>query len=159
MKNLLGIDGTEEKLEELENAKIELLPTLAIDYVRVGPYIRNTLAADKNNSRSEALIDIYRVMRPVEPPILETADGLFQGLFFDPDRYDLSSVGRVKMNSRLELETEDSVRILRREDLLKVVKILVDLKDGRGDIDDIDHLGNRRVRSVGELMENQYRIG
>ena len=154
-----GDEITEEKLAELEDAKIEVLSTLAIDYVRVGPYIRNTLAADKNNSREEALIDIYRVMRPGEPPILETADGLFQGLFFDPDRYDLSSVGRVKMNSRLELETEDSVRILRREDLLKVVKILVDLKDGRGDIDDIDHLGNRRVRSVGELMENQYRIG
>ncbi|MBT7571687.1 MAG: DNA-directed RNA polymerase subunit beta, partial [Rhodospirillaceae bacterium] len=107
----------------------------------------------------EALIDIYRVMRPGEPPILDTADALFDGLFFDSDRYDLSSVGRVKMNSRLGFETEDTVRTLRREDIMEVVKILVELKDGKGDIDDIDHLGNRRVRSVGELMENQYRIG
>ena len=98
-------------------------------------------------------------MRPGEPPILETADALFHGLFFDEDRYDLSSVGRVKMNSRLEIDADDSERVLRQEDVLKVVKVLVDLRDGKGDIDDIDHLGNRRVRSVGELMENQYRIG
>ena len=135
------------------------VPTLAIDHVNVGPYIRNTLAADKNASREEALVDIYRVMRPGEPPILETADTLFQGLFFNADRYDLSSVGRVKMNSRLNFETDDGIRTLRREDILEVVKILVGLKDGKGDIDDIDHLGNRRVRSVGELMENQYRVG
>ena len=135
------------------------VPTLAIDHVNVGPYIRNTLAADKNSSREEALVDIYRVMRPGEPPILETADSLFQGLFFNSDRYDLSSVGRVKMNSRLNFETDDGIRTLRREDILEVVKILVGLKDGKGDIDDIDHLGNRRVRSVGELMENQYRVG
>jgi len=121
--------------------------------------MRNTLAADKNANREEALIDIYRVMRPGEPPTLETAEALFNGLFFDPDRYDLSSVGRVKMNSRLELETDDKVRVLRKEDILAILKTLVELKDGKGDIDDIDHLGNRRVRSVGELMENQYRIG
>ena len=154
-----GEEITEEKLVELEEAKFEILPTLSIDHIRVGSYIRNTLAVDKNNSREDALIDMYRVMRPGEPPILDTADALFQGLFFDSDRYDLSSVGRVKMNSRLEFDTDDSVRVLRREDILKVVKILVDLKDGRGEIDDIDHLGNRRVRSVGELMENQYRVG
>ena len=154
-----GDEVTEEILEELDAAKIIEVPTLAIDHVKAGPYIRNTLAADKNSNRDEALIDIYRVMRPGEPPIIETADSLFQGLFFNSDRYDLSSVGRVKMNSRLQQETEDTVRVLRREDIMQVVKILVDLKNGKGDIDDIDHLGNRRVRSVGELMENQYRIG
>ena len=98
-------------------------------------------------------------MRPGEPPTLETAEALFKGLFFDPERYDLSAVGRVKMNSRLGFVTDDSVRMLRKEDILAVVKVLVDLKDGRGEIDDIDHLGNRRVRSVGELLENQYRVG
>ena len=154
-----GDEITEEILEELDTAKISQIPTLAIDHVNVGPYIRNTLAADKNSNREEALVDIYRVMRPGEPPIIETADALFHGLFFDSDRYDLSAVGRVKMNSRLEQKTDDTVRVLRREDIMEVIKILVDLKNGRGEIDDIDHLGNRRVRSVGELMENQYRIG
>ena len=96
---------------------------------------------------------------PGEPPTLETAEALFNGLFFDSERYDLSAVGRVKMNSRLSLETADTVRVLRKEDILAILKVLVELKDGRGEIDDIDHLGNRRVRSVGELMENQYRVG
>src|SRR5208282_5274690 len=123
------------------------------------PYIRNTMAADKNSTREEALIDIYRVMRPGEPPTLESAEALFHGLFFQIDRYDLSPVGRVKMNSRLNFKTDDQVRVLRKEDILKIISIMCDLKDGRGEIDDIDHLGNRRVRSVGELMENQYRIG
>ena len=98
-------------------------------------------------------------MRPGEPPTLETAEALFNSLFFDSERYDLSAVGRVKMNSRLGLDTDDTVRVLRKEDILAILKVLVDLKDGRGEIDDIDHLGNRRVRSVGELMENQYRVG
>ena len=98
-------------------------------------------------------------MRPGEPPTLETAEALFHGLFFDSERYDLSSVGRVKMNARLGQEVEDSVRVLRKQDILEIMKILTDLKDGKGEIDDIDHLGNRRVRSVGELMENQYRVG
>ena len=121
--------------------------------------MRNTLFSDKNTNRDEALIDIYRVMRPGEPPTLETAEALFHGLFFDSERYDLSSVGRVKMNARLGQEVEDSVRVLRKQDILEIMKILTDLKDGKGEIDDIDHLGNRRVRSVGELMENQYRVG
>jgi DNA-directed RNA polymerase subunit beta len=121
--------------------------------------MRNTLATDKNASREEALIDIYRVMRPGEPPTLETAEALFKGLFFDSERYDLSAVGRVKMNSRLGLRTEDTVRTLRKQDILSILRVLVQLKDGKGEIDDIDHLGNRRVRSVGELMENQYRVG
>ncbi|MEE3050854.1 MAG: DNA-directed RNA polymerase subunit beta [Pseudomonadota bacterium] len=154
-----GGEITEETMEVLDNAKINEIVTLAIDHVNVGPYIRNTLAVDKNTNREEALIDIYRVMRPGEPPTLETAETLFGSLFFDSDRYDLSAVGRVKMNSRLGFETEDSVRVLRKVDILEVVRTMVELKDGRGEIDDIDHLGNRRVRSVGELMENQYRIG
>ncbi len=147
-------------LSELANVGIVELPTLAIDHINIGPYIRNTLAADKNSTREEALIDIYRVMRPGEPPTLETAEALFKGLFFDSERYDLSAVGRVKMNSRLSFDdVADTIRVLRKEDILGVVKVLTDLKDGRGEIDDIDHLGNRRVRSVGELMENQYRLG
>jgi len=155
----IGNEITEDILETLEAAKIKSIDTLAIDHVNVGPYIRNTLAIDKNVTREEALIDIYRVMRPGEPPTLETAQALFNSMFFDSERYDLSNVGRVKMNARLGFETDDELRVLRKEDILGVVKTLVDLKDGRGQIDDIDHLGNRRVRSVGELMENQYRVG
>jgi DNA-directed RNA polymerase subunit beta len=146
-------------LAQLSGAGIDEIPVLDIDHVTVGPYIRNTLALDKNATREDALIDIYRVMRPGEPPTLETAEALFASLFLDPERYDLSAVGRVKLNSRLTLHTDDSVRTLRKIDILSILKVLVDLKDGRGEIDDIDHLGNRRVRSVGELMENQYRVG
>jgi DNA-directed RNA polymerase subunit beta len=154
-----GDEIDEEKLAIVIDAGVKSFKTLAIDHNNVGPYIRNTLAVDKNRSREEALMDIYRVMRPGEPPTLETAEAMFQSLFFDVERYDLSAVGRVKMNARLGVEGEDSLRVLRRQDIMAVVKTLVDLKDGRGEIDDIDHLGNRRVRSVGELMENQYRIG
>lgn len=142
----------------LENGGNEV-EVLDIDHVNVGAYIRNTLAIDKNESRQDALFDIYRVMRPGEPPTLETAEAMFRSLFFDSERYDLSAVGRVKMNMRLELDAEDTVRVLRKEDILAVVKTLVELRDGKGEIDDIDNLGNRRVRSVGELMENQYRVG
>ena len=134
-------------------------PVLDIDHVEVGAYIRNTMAVDKNISRDTALLDIYRVMRPGEPPTLEAAEALFESLFFDSERYDLSAVGRVKMNMRLDLDAPDTHRTLRKEDILSVVQTLVSLRDGRGDIDDIDNLGNRRVRSVGELMENQYRVG
>ncbi|HRJ13117.1 MAG TPA: DNA-directed RNA polymerase subunit beta, partial [Alphaproteobacteria bacterium] len=154
--------GNELTLDELKSisasgvANIELL---AIDHNNVGSYIRDTLAIDRNATREEALIDIYRVMRPGEPPTLEPAEQLFSQLFFDAERYDLSPVGRVKMNARLGFETEDQVRVLRKEDVLAILKILHDLKDGRGEVDDIDNLGNRRVRSVGELMENQFRIG
>jgi len=142
----------------IEHAGNELV-LLDIDHINVGPYIRNTLAVDKNSSREEALFDIYRVMRPGEPPTIESAEAMFHSLFFDSERYDLSAVGRVKMNMRMDLDAEDTVRILRKDDILAVVRALVDLRDGRGEIDDIDHLGNRRVRSVGELMENQYRLG
>ncbi|PHR92454.1 MAG: DNA-directed RNA polymerase subunit beta [Robiginitomaculum sp.] len=148
-----------EILEQINEAGITSLSVLNIDHINVGPFIRNTLAADKNDCRDGALVDIYRVMRPGEPPTPETADALFQSLFFESDRYDLSAVGRVKMNMRLNLECDDEIRVLRKEDLLAVVDTLVKLKDGIGQTDDIDNLGNRRVRSVGELMQNQYRIG
>jgi DNA-directed RNA polymerase subunit beta len=146
-------------LAEIKDQKIKEFQILDIDHVNVGPFIRNTLHIDKNSNYQEALMDIYRVMRPGEPPTIEAATALFHSLFFDPERYDLSAVGRVKMNMRLELDAPDTMRVLRKEDILAVVKTLVDLRDGRGEIDDIDHLGNRRVRSVGELMENQYRLG
>ena len=110
-------------------------------------------------TREDALFDIYRVMRPGEPPTVDTAEAMFRSLFFDSERYDLSAVGRVKMNMRLDLDAPDTMRVLRKEDIISVIRTLVDLRDGKGEIDDIDHLGNRRVRSVGELMENQYRIG
>lgn len=146
-------------LEKLAAAGVEELPTLAIDHITIGGYLRNTMAIDRNATREDALIDIYRVMRPGEPPTLESAEALFNSLFFDQERYDLSAVGRVKMNARLGFTTDDQVRVLRKQDILAILKMLVELKDGRGEIDDIDNLGNRRVRSVGELMENQYRLG
>ncbi|NBC33123.1 MAG: DNA-directed RNA polymerase subunit beta [Alphaproteobacteria bacterium] len=154
-----GEEVTQDVIDRLDERGQDRLVVLAIDHVSVGPYIRNTLAIDRNASREDALIDIYRVMRPGEPPTLEPAEALFHGLFFDSERYDLSAVGRVKMNTRLGQETDDQMRVLRKEDILAILKILHELKDGRGEIDDIDNLGNRRVRSVGELMENQYRIG
>ncbi|MFN9779842.1 MAG: DNA-directed RNA polymerase subunit beta [Alphaproteobacteria bacterium] len=154
-----GDEITEALLEDLDNSGFDEVAVLDIDHVANGPWIRNTLMVDKNQSREQALIDIYRVMRPGEPPTLETAEALFNSLFFDSERYDMSSVGRVKMNSRLGLDAPDTQRTLRREDLLAVVRILHDLRDGKGEIDDIDNLANRRVRSVGELMENQYRVG
>jgi DNA-directed RNA polymerase subunit beta len=154
-----GAELTADLLEMLGGAEVNELDILAIDMINVGPYIRSTLNLDKNMEREDALNDIYRVMRPGEPPTPESADAMFKSLFFDSERYDLSAVGRVKMNARLDLEAPDTMRVLRREDVLAIVKTLVGLKDGRGDIDDIDHLGNRRVRSVGELLENQYRVG
>ncbi|MCF8708084.1 DNA-directed RNA polymerase subunit beta [Rhizorhapis sp. SPR117] len=154
-----GDEVSTENLEKLDKAGIDRLELLDIDHVATGPWIRNTLKADKAEDRDHALSDIYRVMRPGEPPTRETAEALFEGLFFDPERYDLSAVGRVKLNMRLELDCEDTVTTLRREDIIAVVKELVNLKDGKGEIDDIDNLGNRRVRSVGELLENQYRVG
>jgi DNA-directed RNA polymerase subunit beta len=154
-----GTEITDKVLKTLQEAGYKDIPVLDIDHVNVGAYIRNTLAGDKNMTREDALFDIYRVMRPGEPPTLDTAQAMFQSLFFDPERYDLSAVGRVKMNMRLDLNCPDTVRVLRKDDIIGVIRTLVDLRDGKGEIDDIDHLGNRRVRSVGELMENQYRIG
>ena len=146
-------------LKVLLDNGIEDIPILDIDHVNVGPYIRNTMAADKNLTREGALMDIYRVMRPGEPPTVEAASALFDSLFFDSERYDLSAVGRVKMNMRLDLDAPDTQRTLRPDDIIACIRGLVELRDGKGEIDDIDHLGNRRVRSVGELMENQYRLG
>jgi DNA-directed RNA polymerase subunit beta len=154
-----GEEITPKLLASLLEMGFTELPVLDIDHINIGPYIRNTLAVDKNQSREDALFDIYRVMRPGEPPTIETAEAMFHSLFFDPERYDLSAVGRVKMNMRMDLDAPDTMRVLRKEDIVAVVRALVDLRDGRGEIDDIDHLGNRRVRSVGELMENQYRLG
>ena len=154
-----GDEISDKSLKVMIEAGFDEIPVLDIDHVNIGPYIRNTLAVDKNSAREEALFDIYRVMRPGEPPTLDTAEAMFHSLFFDGERYDLSAVGRVKMNMRLDLDAPDTQRTLRREDMLAVTKALVDLRDGKGEIDDIDHLGNRRVRSVGELMENQYRLG
>jgi len=154
-----GDEVSPENMEKLDEAGVKKLELLDIDYVNTGPWIRNTLKADKSEDGDSALADIYRVMRPGEPPTRETADALFYGLFFDPERYDLSAVGRVKLNMRLGLDVEDTVTTLRKEDILAVVQELVNLKDGKGEIDDIDNLANRRVRSVGELLENQYRVG
>ncbi|WP_295560009.1 DNA-directed RNA polymerase subunit beta, partial [uncultured Hyphomicrobium sp.] len=154
-----GAELDAKLLAELKDQKVKEFHVLDIDHVNIGPFIRNTLNIDKNSNGDEALMDIYRVMRPGEPPTIDAATNLFHSLFFDAERYDLSAVGRVKMNMRLELDAPDTMRVLRKEDILAVIKTLVDLRDGRGEIDDIDHLGNRRVRSVGELMENQYRVG
>lgn len=154
-----GDEVSPENLEALDKAGVDRLTLLDVDHVTTGPWIRNTLQVDKAENREEGLEAIYKVMRPGEPPTKETAEALFEGLFFDADRYDLSAVGRVKLNMRLGLDAEDTVTTLRSEDILAVVKELVDLKDGKGEVDDIDNLGNRRVRSVGELLENQYRVG
>jgi DNA-directed RNA polymerase subunit beta len=154
-----GDEISEKLLASLKAAGYTKLNLLDIDHINTGAYIRNTLKADKAEGYEQALIEIYRVMRPGEPPTRETAETLFNGLFFDQERYDLSAVGRVKMNMRLELDVPDSMRVLRKDDILSVIKTLHDLRDGKGEVDDIDHLGNRRVRSVGELMENQYRLG
>ncbi len=157
-----GAELNEEILNAIDAAKVKSLELLYIDNVNVGPYIRNTLEVDRNTNREEALGDIYKVMRPGEPVTLEASEAIFKGLFFDEERYDLSSVGRVKMNSALDIpfnEAPDTLHTLRKDDILRVVKHMVELRDGKGVVDDIDHLGNRRVRSVGELMENQYRMG
>jgi len=154
-----GDEVSPENLAKLDEVKVDHLELLDIDYINTGPWMRNTLKVDKAEDGDQALSDIYRVMRPGEPPTRETADALFYGLFFDSERYDLSAVGRVKLNMRLGLDAEDTVTTLRKEDILAVVQELVNLKDGKGEIDDIDNLANRRVRSVGELLENQYRVG
>src|SRR3974377_232509 len=153
-----GEEITEKSLKALIELGYKELPLLNVDHVNVGAYIRNTLAIDKNLTREDALFDVYRVMRPGEPPTLDTAQAMFHSLFFDPERYDLSAVGRVKMNMRLDLHTDDSVRVLRKDDIIVVIRTLVDLRDGKGEIDDIDHLGNRRVRAGGGARGNHTRI-
>ncbi|MBN9547117.1 MAG: DNA-directed RNA polymerase subunit beta [Alphaproteobacteria bacterium] len=154
-----GDELTADNLATLNEAGFHEVEVINVDGITTGAYVRNTLAVDKNHSREAALIDIYRVMRPGEPPTLDTAETLFGQLFFDAERYDLSAVGRVKMNMRMGLDAPDTMRVLRKDDILAILKALAELRDGRGEIDDIDNLGNRRVRSVGELMENQFRVG
>ncbi|WP_375326423.1 DNA-directed RNA polymerase subunit beta [Candidatus Tisiphia endosymbiont of Nemotelus uliginosus] len=149
---------TVDMLEAIISLNIPAINVLAIN-PQSGPYIRNTLFADKNQDHESALVDIFRVLRPGEPANVEAAKALFNSLFFEPERYDLSAVGRIKINSRLELNIPDTTTTLTIQDIKHILKVLVELKDGKGSIDDIDHLGNRRVRSVGELIENQFRIG
>ncbi|HCU24230.1 MAG TPA: DNA-directed RNA polymerase subunit beta, partial [Deltaproteobacteria bacterium] len=150
---------SEEKLEEIKKHKIPQIPLLFIDNFNVGPYLRNTLLIDKVASMEEAITEIYRRLRPGDPATIETATAFFENLFFNPERYDLSKVGRLKINHKFGFDVPLELTTLRKEDILDTVKYLVNLKDGFGQVDDIDHLGNRRVRAVGELLENQYRIG
>jgi DNA-directed RNA polymerase subunit beta len=156
---------TEAKLNKLKTAKIESFKVLFIDGLNVGSYLRNTLLADKVKTTEDAILEIYRRLRPGDPPTLETARTLFQNLFFNAERYDLSKVGRLKLNYKFYRDVAEEERptidltVLTPQDILETVRHLIELKNGRGSVDDIDHLGNRRVRAVGELMENQYRIG
>tara|TARA_B110001454_G_scaffold16046_1_gene14376 strand:- start:21897 stop:26075 length:4179 start_codon:yes stop_codon:yes gene_type:complete len=143
-------------------AGIDKFYLIFFDGLTVGPYLRNTLLVDKVNNKDEALVEIYKRLRPGEPPTLESSTAYFEKLFFDPETYDLSEVGRIKINHKFNISMDEvppSFRVLTKHDILSTVKTLIDLKNGKGVVDDIDHLGNRRVRSVGELLENQYRIG
>lgn len=150
---------TEAKLDELRDRGVEKVEVLFIDNLNVGPYLRNTLLADKLQGPDEAVMEIYRRLRPGDQPALEAAQLLFQNLFFNAERYDLSRVGRLKLNYKFKIDESIETQILTKRDILETVRYLIELRNGRGVIDDIDHLGNRRVRAVGELMENQYRIG
>src|SRR6476660_2705761 len=150
---------TEAKLDELRDHGITKFKVLFIDGLNVGSYLRDTLIADKLASPDEAIMEIYRRLRPGDPPTPETAQNLFNNLFFNPERYDLSKVGRLKLNYKFKIDESLDNCVLTKRDILETVRYLIDLKNGKGSIDDIDHLGNRRVRAVGELMENQYRIG
>ena len=154
-----GYDVTEEIMERIVEEDIKALEIVNIDPVNKGPYLLETLKIDKNTNKAEALGDIYRVLRPGEAPTLEIAEGIFKKLYFTKDRYDLSEVGRVKLNSKLDLKIKDNQTILNKEDIIAIIQFMLNLRDGKGEVDDIDHLGNRRVRSVGELVENQFRIG
>ncbi|MFQ5849773.1 MAG: DNA-directed RNA polymerase subunit beta [Candidatus Binatia bacterium] len=150
---------TQEKLDQIRDKRIPEIEVLYLDDSRVGPYLRDTLLQDKIHSPQDAILEIYRRMRPGDPPTLETATAFFNNLFFNPDRYDLSKVGRLKLNHRLKLNVPLEQGTLRKEDILEVVRYLVELRNGNGSVDDIDHLGNRRVRPVGELVENHFRMG
>ena len=150
---------TEAKLDELRDHGITQFKVLFIDGLNVGSYLRDTLIADKLSTPEEAIMEIYRRLRPGDPPTPETATTLFNNLFFNAERYDLSKVGRLKLNYKFKIDESLDNCVLTKRDILETVRYLIDLKNGKGSIDDIDHLGNRRVRAVGELMENQYRIG
>ncbi|MEZ4359950.1 MAG: DNA-directed RNA polymerase subunit beta [Kofleriaceae bacterium] len=150
---------SEEKLDELRERGVDKVEVLFIDNLNIGPYLRNTLLADKLQGPDEAVMEIYRRLRPGDQPALDSAQTLFQNLFFNAERYDLSRVGRLKLNFKFRIDEAIETQILTKRDILETVRYLIELRNGRGVIDDIDHLGNRRVRAVGELMENQYRIG
>jgi len=149
----------EETLPVLDELNLSELETLYINDIESGPYIADTLRADSTTNEIEALVEIYRMMRPGEPPTKEAATTLFNNLFFNAERYDLSAVGRMKFNKRLGIEDLEGSSILSDEDILNTLKTLVSIRNGQGNVDDIDHLGNRRIRSVGEMVSNQYRIG
>ena len=150
---------TEELLEQMRTAGVTELETLYTNELDCGPFISDTLRNDTTRSRLEALVEIYRMMRPGEPPTKESAENLFENLFFSEERYDLSAVGRMKFNRRLARAEETGSGILDKDDILAVMKTLIDIRNGKGVVDDIDHLGNRRIRSVGEMAENQFRVG
>ena len=154
-----GASIDQESLDRIIECKISSLEIADIDPINKGPYLIDTLNIDKSNTKEEAINEIYKVLRPGEPPSFEVANEIFNNLFFKSERYDLSDVGRVKLNNKLQLKCSDSITILRNDDLIAIIQHMLDLKDGKGEVDDIDHLGNRRVRSVGELVENQFRIG
>ena len=149
----------EEALAKITSLKIGALELLYMDDVRYLPSLRDTLLTDKVTNKQEALIEIYKKMRPGEPPTLNAARELFEGLFFDPKRYDLSPVGRLKINKRLGVDVQLETKVLTDKDLIEIIRYLLSLRIGKGEVDDIDHLGNRRIRAVGELLENQFRIG
>jgi DNA-directed RNA polymerase subunit beta len=155
----IGTELNDTIIQQILDAKIHSLEISVTNSINKGPYLLASILNDKNNSKDEAITEIYKMLRPGEPPTIEIAEKIFNNLFFSSDRYDLSDVGRVKMNSRLNLECSDKITILRNDDIVAIVHKMLDLRDGKDDIDDIDHLGNRRVRSVGELVENQARIG
>ncbi len=148
-----------DKLEAVREKGVEEFKVLFIDGLNVGSYLRDTLLIDKVNNEDEAILEIYRRLRPGDPPTLETARNLFVNLFFNAERYDLSRVGRLKLNHKFGIDEPIENTVLTKRDILEVVRYLLDLKNGKGSVDDIDHLGNRRVRSVGELLENQFRVG
>ncbi len=150
---------TEELLEALRDADIKTLNILYINDLDQGPYISNTLNIDPTSNQLEALVEIYRMMRPGEPPTKDAAQNLFKNLFFAEERYDLSEVGRMKFNRRVGRKEVEGSGVLDREDILDVLRVLIDIRNGKGGVDDIDHLGNRRVRSVGEMAENVFRVG
>ena len=155
----LGTELNETILNKIIENDIKSIDVSRTNSINKGPYLLSTLFNDKNDNKNDAITEIYKVLRPGEPPTIEIATQIFNNLFFSSDRYDLSDVGRVKMNSRLELTCSDKITILRNDDILAIIQKMLDLRDGKDEVDDIDHLGNRRVRSVGELVENQARIG
>ncbi len=150
---------TEELVEQLRAANITTFETLYTNELDCGPFVSDTLRNDPTRNQLEALVEIYRMMRPGEPPTKESAEALFENLFFSEDRYDLSAVGRMKFNRRLGRDEVEGSGVLDKEDILEVMKTLIDIRNGKGTVDDIDHLGNRRIRSVGEMAENQFRVG